>query len=136
MSDCIEAPGTRTHDGYVYCQMNGKTTLLHRKVWTEANGPIPDGMYICHHCDNPACVNLDHLFLGTPSDNVQDSLAKGRRPLGEQVSNHVLTKQDVVAIRGLHAQGHLSLRQIGEMYGVSYQTVWLIALRRRWRHVP
>ena len=52
----------------------------HRAVWVLFNGPIPDGMLICHHCDNPPCINPDHLFLGTDADNVQDAIDKGRRP--------------------------------------------------------
>jgi hypothetical protein len=115
--------------------MNGTTTLAHRKVWTEANGPIPDGMKICHHCDNPACVNLEHLFMGTHQDNMDDMVAKGRKRRGEQHANHVLTEQDVIAIRGVHAKGDNSLREIGEMFGVTYQTIWMIVTRQQWKHV-
>lgn len=52
--------------------------LAHRVAWSEANGPIPAGMVICHHCDNPPCVRPDHLFLGTHADNMADMIAKGR----------------------------------------------------------
>jgi hypothetical protein len=50
----------------------------HRLAWEEANGPIPAGMYVCHTCDVPACVNVEHLFLGSQSDNMKDMAAKGR----------------------------------------------------------
>lgn len=50
----------------------------HRVAWELVNGPIPDGMHVCHHCDNPPCCNVDHLFLGTDADNNADMIAKGR----------------------------------------------------------
>lgn len=56
----------------------------HRVAWTIANGPIPDRRYICHSCDNPSCVRPEHLFIGTPTDNVRDCIAKGRDARGEK----------------------------------------------------
>lgn len=54
--------------------------MAHRWSWQHANGPLPDGLFVLHHCDNPPCVRLSHLFLGTLSDNMQDMIAKGRHP--------------------------------------------------------
>lgn len=56
----------------------GQRWLAHRLAWTEANGPIPDGLCVLHSCDNPRCCNVDHLFLGTQKDNAADMVAKGR----------------------------------------------------------
>jgi hypothetical protein len=53
--------------------------IEYRAVWERANGPIPEGMFVCHRCDNPRCVNVDHLFLGTAFDNNHDMIAKGRQ---------------------------------------------------------
>jgi len=59
-------------------RLNGVRMGQHRKAWILANGPIPDGLYVLHKCDNGKCVNVDHLFLGTQLDNVRDCMAKGR----------------------------------------------------------
>lgn len=79
MSDCIEWTGTRNAKGYGRRRFRGRTWMAHRVTWLQAHGEIPDGMYVLHHCDNPGCVNIDHLFLGTNLDNVHDRDGKGRQ---------------------------------------------------------
>ncbi len=64
--------------GYGTFNFNGRVTTAQRVAWELTYGPIKEGMFICHHCDNPGCCNPAHLFEGTPSDNVQDAIAKGR----------------------------------------------------------
>lgn len=63
---------------YGQISINGKLVYAHRYSWELKNGPIPKGMYVCHHCDVTLCVNPDHLFIGTAKDNVQDAIRKGR----------------------------------------------------------
>lgn len=67
----------RKNQGVTY--HNGRNWITSRLVWTLTNGTIPSGMYVCHSCDNPSCMNPEHLFLGTPKDNVHDMIKKGRR---------------------------------------------------------
>lgn len=70
--------GSKPGGKYGGISHNGKQQMAHRVSWELHNGKIPDGMACCHHCDNPPCVRVDHLFLGTRKDNQQDSVKKGR----------------------------------------------------------
>jgi len=83
---CLEWTGSTGRDGYGNIRFGGSTRLVHRAVWELANGPIPEGIEVCHHCDNPPCCETEptdaypdgHLFLGTHADNMADRDAKGR----------------------------------------------------------
>jgi hypothetical protein len=91
--------------------------LAHRFSWELHYGEIPDGLYVCHKCDNPPCVRPDHLFLGTHQDNMRDMAEKGRRRSGR--GNTKLTKQQVAAIRSRYSPGAVTYEQLGAEYGVS-----------------
>jgi hypothetical protein len=77
---CREWQGAVLNSGYGQIRRGKSRFVLHRYVWELANGPIPAGMFVCHRCDNKRCYRLDHLFLGTAKDNIQDMWAKGRGP--------------------------------------------------------
>lgn len=122
--------------------LDGKVRKAHIVSWIIHNGEIPDGMCVCHTCDNPPCVRPDHLFLGTKQDNALDAADKGRlfRPPAECMARGVckpnvkLDDEKVRAIRQLHARG-LSYRQLAKQYNVGTRTIGHIVHRRKWKHV-
>lgn len=77
-SGCVEWIGARNADGYGLTRTEGKQRLAHRVSYERSNGVIPDGLCVLHRCDNPPCLNPDHLFVGTRGDNAKDCTAKGR----------------------------------------------------------
>jgi hypothetical protein len=78
--DCLLWTGVTKRDGYGVIGIGrGKQYRVHRIAWEVKYGAVPQGLLVCHKCDTPLCVNVDHLFLGTPKDNTQDMIRKGRR---------------------------------------------------------
>jgi hypothetical protein len=106
----------------------------HRYSWLVFKGEIPDGHFVCHHCDNPACVNPEHLFIGTQQDNIDDREKKNRNNhfFGEHSPTCRLTEKDVVDIR----QSNKSSRELARIYGVNKSSVQAIKNRETWKHVP
>ena len=111
-----------------------KIVSAHRLSWELHNGPIPKGMQVHHHCDNPSCVNPRHLWVGSQADNVRDMDMKGRRAniRGEANPQAKLTKQKVYGVLVLLKKGDLTLKAIGERYGVAVQTVSHIKAGTTW----
>jgi len=116
---------------------NRKTMLAHRFSYEAHVGPIPKGMFVCHKCDNPLCVNPDHLFVGTASDNMQDMHRKGRAkahhkgPSGERARAAKLVAEQVIAIRDDRRPANL----VASDYGVTARAVQMIRAGVTWRHV-
>ena len=143
-NDCWIWTGAKNPKGYGRFKISGKMYLPHRLTWTWTHGSIPEDMDICHHCDNPSCVNPTHLFCGTRSENMLDAASKGRIPgntknyspvRGEDNTGSKLTERDVVEIRGLAASGQMTHRQMAKKFGVCKGTIINIVLRLKWKHV-
>lgn len=133
-SECWLWPGKKASDGYgrVWTRAHG-FVLAHRLAYTVWREPIPDGLRICHHCDNPPCCNPSHLFVGTQLRNIRDMVAKGRQrgARGSRNKNSKLTEDLVRQIRRRLADGE-STTAIGRSLGLHRNTIWHIKSRHSW----
>ena len=127
-----------TIDGYGRFSIRGKPWHAHRYSWKLANGDIPKGMYVLHKCDNPPCVNPDHLFIGTAKENFHDAIQKGRLDvIGESNAGARLTEKEIKEIRKKYTYGHreTGFHVLSKIYGVGKTTIWRIIKRKTWKHV-
>lgn len=102
-----------------------RTVSAHRLSYELHNGAIPDGYEVCHKCDNPSCINPDHLFVGTRQDNIDDRERKGRNVVfvGEEQPRTKLTKKAVKDARWERAYKGTSFQALANKYGVSKKTM-------------
>lgn len=130
-NDCWECCSHhKTQSGHCQMERHGKSILVHRFVYENTKGEIPDGLIVRHTCDNPCCINPSHLLLGTYKDNCRDMFDRGRgnRPRGERSSMHVLTEQQVLeAYSSL-----LPARVFAEKYGCHISTIYYIRNGKHW----
>lgn len=129
--------GHRSADGYGKLTIGRSAQLAHRVSWQLHHGPIPAGLRVLHRCDNPPCVNPDHLFLGTQADNVRDMHAKNRARKALWMASPFakLTDDDVRAIRREYAGRRVSQQSLATRFGVSQHLVSRIVRGTLWRHV-
>lgn len=131
-SGCIEWQGsTFKASGYGRTKLQDKYWRTHRLAWTLANGPIPDGMCVCHKCDNRLCVNIDHLFLGTNDENMADMVAKGRASRGVRHHRAILNEAHVLEIR----ESKETHNQLAKRFGVTYHAIRHIRYGHIWKFV-
>lgn len=133
-SGCIEWTGFIGVNGYGTIKVSGKTWLSHRVAYELYNAPIPPGMCVCHECDNRACINPKHLFIGTNADNSADMSAKGRSARGEKQGASKLNECSVIEIRSRIAAGE-SHSKIANCFGVSRALIGRINRRECWSHL-
>lgn len=127
--------GAKTGRGYGVIRADYVTHLAHRYSYHLAFGEIPEGLHVCHHCDNPPCVNPEHLFLGTSKDNMQDAKMKGRTTLGEKNGRSKLTEEDVLEIIRLKIVDGMKSVDIAQSYGIGRTYVDIIVRGERWSHL-
>jgi len=128
----------RGSNGYGRISVGGVTHQAHRYSWMIHNGEIGAGLFVCHKCDTPLCVNPDHLFLGTHQENMNDCVAKGRTnggtktPLrGSKNAKSKLSESQVALIRSLN----WPQRKIASHFGVSQALISKIKRNEMWRHI-
>jgi hypothetical protein len=137
--------------GYGQMSVSGNGVPAHRVSWELHYGPIPEGLFVCHHCDNRACVRPDHLFLGTPKENTHDCMRKGRlatgirsgaytkpekcRMPGERNHQSKLTEDQVREIRRRYSEGGITQKALAAEYGVTQTCVGGITRGKGWKHV-
>ena len=114
--------------GYGVIQVAGKLVKAHRLSWHLHFGPFRDGLWVLHHCDNPRCVNPSHLFLGTPKDNMQDMMSKGR---GKN-PNAKLTEAQVHEIREIRKTDGRNQSVLAKQYGISQSAISRIIIGKTW----
>lgn len=134
-NDCWIYQCGKTHK-YGSIKSGGIKILAHRFSYELYKGEIPNGMLVCHICDMPKCVNPAHLFIGTPNDNVQDMIQKGRERYrkGSECTNAKLTEQIVKDIKNKLAQG-IKSKQLEKEYNLRQSQISRIKTGNRWKHV-
>jgi len=134
--ECWEWQGLRGRGGYGQFKLTRprETIRAHRLAWEIVHGPIPNGTCVCHKCDNPSCVNPNHLFLGTHQDNMVDAARKGRKK-GTWNGRAILTDTNVIDIRARYEGGNITHKELAAEYCVHPSTISAVINRRNWSHV-
>jgi hypothetical protein len=109
-----------------------KIASPHRLSYLLYKGEFDRSLLVCHSCDNPACVNPDHLFLGTNQDNIDDRNKKGRSAKGVNCASSKVTPEQVLEMRIIYDSGEMNTVQIGKKFGINSQQVGKIVNRKAW----
>lgn len=122
-------------NGYGLMRVDGKTQRIHRVVYTLTKGEIPNGLHVLHSCDQPGCVNPEHLYLGTHQRNMTDMVEKGRshKPIGSKNGRAKLTWEKVCEIRAACAAGEHPAT-VGKRYDTPRGTIYNIIAGRSWQN--
>lgn len=134
MTPCIEYPNKPGSSGYSQIYKDGKHWTAHRYFYTQAHGPIPSGLLVCHKCDNKLCVNLDHLYLGTHSDNALDAYQRNRRKSrqGELATNVAkLTRAEAIDVK----YSTKTSKELEALYNINQSQVSRIRNGKAWKTI-
>ena len=120
--------------GYGSFFLSGKVESAHRASWLLFRGQISEGLFVCHECDVPACVNPDHLYLGSPTDNMRDMAGRKRDIAGRLIQGRKIAKLTEDNVRAIRASS-LSHGKLAKLFGCGRATVQQIKEGRTWKHV-
>lgn len=142
-NDCWNWKKSKKLNGYGQLLWNYKNVYSHRTAWILSNGDIPQGLFVCHKCDNPACCNPNHLWLGTPITNVLDMMNKGRYYLnsnrawahGSTHYSSKFTNETIVKIRKMYEDKPNQYKWLADLFNVSSNCIYAIVTRKTWKHV-
>lgn len=130
-SGCIRFTGHLDGEGYGRIMVARVKYMAHRLSYSLNNGQIPDGYVVRHKCDNPSCINPEHLEVGTQADNIADKVSRGRQARGSGAGRAILTEESVREIRS----SPLKVSELSTLYGVSVVSIRNILRRKTWQHV-
>lgn len=127
-SGCLEYTGCVQSNGYARATVNRKSDGAHRHIYRLVHGLIPDGMDVCHECDNRKCINPTHLFLGTRKDNMADAVSKNRQAKGFALPHTKLSDDDENNLVAMAKDG-APYAEIGARFGICKQHAGQIAIK-------
>lgn len=131
---CLLWTGAIITGGYGRIRISGKGKTISRVMWEVSHCKrIPKNMHVCHTCDNPRCINPDHLWVGYPKDNVNDKVKKNRQAKGGNNGNSKLTDKQIKEIR-LRFINETSTK-LAKEYGIHHSTIIRICQKRTWKHI-
>lgn len=146
VSGCHLWTGRKDHDGYGIFKAEHPISGIYKKIkthrwhWLYTHGPIPEGMICCHHCDVRHCVNLEHIYIGTPQMNTDDMMARGRQVIvrlpGELASRAILKDEQVLILRREYAAQPFNVSARARTLGVAQNALRLAICGGTFKHLP
>jgi hypothetical protein len=131
-SGCLVWQRSTNAYGYGHLRVRGRLRVAHRVVWELAHGPIPAGMLVLHSCDNPSCIAIEHLHVGTAKDNAQEKIARRRFDNGRAP---MLPDETALAIRRDWFRGGVRQRELAERYGTTVPVVANLVIGHTYKHL-
>lgn len=125
----------KNESGYITIKRDGVLQYLHRYMYSLYHGELDEGEVIRHSCDNPSCINIDHLEVGTHTDNMRDMVTRNRSLVGERNNKSKLKEEDVIKIREMLKSNKYTQKEIADIFGITNQMVSNINTRKSWNHI-